>query len=194
MVHRACERTKTGPVGVHVVVHGGGQVGATVVPVVQHSNLGATRVLASNFDRVFDSLGSRVDEHGLLREVSGGVLREKLTDLDVGLVPGHSKKCVGDLGGLIGNGLDHCVVGVTHGHHPDTAGEVNEAVAINVFDDRVVGAGCVNGEGRGNSRGHSLDAALVHFFRARTGNLGDNASRGARGGCVRKRVSHSPSV
>ena len=76
MVDRACQRPKTSPVGVHVVVHGTGQIGATVVAVVQDSHLGATRVFASDFDRIFHGFGTGVDQHGFFGEVSRCVFGE----------------------------------------------------------------------------------------------------------------------
>ena len=95
VVNRTSKGAKARAVGVHVVVHGGRQVRATVVTVVQDGDLGATGVLAGNFHGVFDGFSARVHQHGLLGKLPRGVLGEKLADGDVGLIARHREERVG---------------------------------------------------------------------------------------------------
>ena len=91
MVHGSGQWPKAGAVGVHVVVHGRGQVGPSVIPVVQYRNLGSAGVLAGNLHRVLHSFRTGVHQHGLFGKVSGCVFREQLTHRDVGLIARNSK-------------------------------------------------------------------------------------------------------
>ena len=134
-----------------------------MISVVQNRNLGPTRVLAGNFDRILDRFRSGVHQNRLLGKISRRVFREQFTHRDVGLIARNSEQRVGYLGGLVSNSGHHGIVGVTHGHHTDTAGEVNKAVAIDVFDDRVVGVCRIDGEGGRNTCGHGLDPSLVEL-------------------------------
>ena len=58
VVHRAGERSEPCSIRVHVVVHGRGEVGATVIPVVQDGNFCAPGVFAGDFDRVLKGFGT----------------------------------------------------------------------------------------------------------------------------------------
>jgi hypothetical protein len=46
----------------------------------------------------------------------------------------------------------HRIIGVANRHHTDSTREVEELVAIDIHDDRVMGVGGIDRESGGNSR------------------------------------------
>ncbi len=113
---------------------------------MKHGYFGAPGELAGNLDSVLHCFRTGVDEHSFLFETSRGVLGEKLSRTNVGLVAHQAKERVGDLSDLVAHGLDNGIVGVTHRGHTNSSGEVDELVAIDIDDDRVMSAVDVDGE------------------------------------------------
>jgi hypothetical protein len=135
-----------------------------VVGVLEHGDTRATGVLAGDLDAVLDGLRARVHEQGLVGVLGGGpghVLGEVLGDLHVRLVGGHGEQGVGDLVQLLGGGRDDGPVGVTDGGHADAAADVDEVIAVDVDQDRVVRALDVDGQHAVHAGRHDRAAALV---------------------------------
>ncbi|GMA92205.1 hypothetical protein GCM10025869_27340 [Homoserinibacter gongjuensis] len=72
----------------------------------------------------------------MLLEVAGRDLGELLGDAHVVLVRRHGEERVGELRGLLGDGLGDLRMGVAHGRDADAAPEVDELVAVDVDEDR----------------------------------------------------------
>ncbi len=172
MVDRARQWTKACAVGVHVVVHGRGQVGATVVAVVQHGHFGAAGVFAGDFDGVFHCFSARVDEHALLGEGTWGVLGEEFRGADVGLVADEAKEGVGDFADLLAHGVNDSVVGVAGSRYTDTPGEIDEVVTVHVHEDSIVCVIGVNREELADTLGNHLGAAIVQLDRVGARQIG----------------------
>ena len=147
----AGERAEAERVGHGLEVHRHREVGAAVVRVLEHRDAGAAGVLAGDLDAVLDGLGAGVDQHGLLGEVAGGVLGEQLGDAHVLLVGRDGEQRVHDVGELRLRGRHDGVVGVADRGHADARAEVDELVAVDVDQDRAVGARDVHREGAGDA-------------------------------------------
>ena len=79
-------------------------------------------------------------QHGLLREVAGGVLGEQFGDAHVLLVRRDREERVHDVAELPLRRRDDGVVGVADRRDADAGAEVDELVAVDVDDDGAVGA------------------------------------------------------
>ena len=97
-----------------------------MVGVVEHGDAAAAGVLAGDLDAVLDGLGARVDQHGLLGEVAGGVLGEQFGDPHVLLVRRDGEERVHHVAELLLRGRDDVVVGVADGGDADAGAEVEE--------------------------------------------------------------------
>ena len=201
MVDVARERAVAGRVGVRLVVHRHGQVGAAVVRVVEHRDGTATRVLAGDLHAVLDGLGARVHEHRLLLPVAGRVLGEELGDAHVLLVGGDREERVDDVLQLAGGRGDDALFGVPDRRDADAGAEVDELVAVDVDEDRAVRALDVHGQCGGDAGRDDLRAPRLQLFGLRTGDGGHDLAllrhgvdRG--GGClgVDAGVSHGVST
>ena len=197
MVHVAGERPEPELVRHRLESHRHGQVGATVVGMIEHCDPGATRVLARDLHRVLYRFGAGIEQHGLLREVAGGVLGEQLGNSHVALVRSHGEHHVregGELGGCCGNDGG---IGVPDRHDADPGTEVDELVTVDVHHDRTVGALDEHGKGgRDTDRDHR-ESPLLQRLRPRSGNRRDYASLGGdrvdeKGGS--EDVSHSRQI
>jgi len=118
-----------------------------VVRVVEHGDARASGELAGDLDGVLDGFGAGVEQHGLLREVTGRVLGEQFRDANVRLVRGDREHAVGQQRELLAGRLDDGIIGVPDRHDPDARAEVDELVAVDVDDDRTVGALEEDGQG-----------------------------------------------
>jgi hypothetical protein len=119
-----------------------------VVGVLENGDTRAPRVLAGDLHGVLDGLRARVHEHRLLRVRTGGVGGEQLGDAHVLLVRGDREERVDDLAQLLPCGRDDGVIGVTDGRDADAGPQVEERVAVDIHDDRPVGALDVDRQGR----------------------------------------------
>ena len=111
-----------------------------MVGVLEHGDAAAAGVLARDLDAVLDGLGARVDQHGLLGEVAGGVLGEQFGHPHVLLVRRDGEERVHHLAELLLGRRDHVVVGVPDRRHADAGAQVEEGVVVDIHQDRAVRA------------------------------------------------------
>ena len=145
-----------------------------MVRVLEHGDAGAARVLAGDLHAVLDGLGARVDEHGLLREVAGGVLGEQFGDPHVLLVRRDREERVHDIAELTLRRGDDGVVGVADRGDPDAGAEVDELVAVDVDEDGAVRALDEHRKGRRDAARDRREPTLLEGLRLRSGNRGDD--------------------
>ncbi len=144
-----------------------------MVCVLEHRDAGAAGELAGDLHAVLHGLCAGVHEQRLVLAVTGNVLREQLGDAHVWLVGVHREERVRDLADLLAGSCDDGLVGVADRGDTDATAHVDELVAINVDDDRIVRTLDVDGEDGVDARGDDSLTTLVDLARARARDLGD---------------------
>ena len=109
---------------------------AAVEPALEADHGRPARVAARELDGVLDGLGARVEERGLDRAGERRERGEPLGVLDVDLVRDDREVGVEEARGLLLHRRDDARVGVADVEAADAAGEVDEAVAVDVGDGR----------------------------------------------------------
>jgi hypothetical protein len=102
-------------------------------------------VPAGQLDGPFDGFGAAVGEKHFFRLVAGGDATKSLHEFDLGVIAEGAAPQMDQVGGLFLNRGDDLVVGVAGRADGDAGGEVEETVAVEVFDDAAAGPG--GGEG-----------------------------------------------
>ncbi len=97
-------------------------------------------VIARQLQRGFDRLGSRVSVIQLVWSLHGSDLREPLGQSDHALVVEVRPRHVNQFAGLLLNGGDDLGMAVAGRSYGDAGGEIEELVAVNVFDDNAPAA------------------------------------------------------
>ena len=143
-----------------------------MVRVLEHGDAGAAGVLAGDLDAVLDGLRTRVDQHRLLGEVSGGVRGEQFGDPHVLLVGRDREERVHDVAELTLRGGDDRVVRVTDRGDPDAGTQIDELVAVDVDEDGAVGALDEHRKSRRDAARDDREPTLLEGLRLRTGNRG----------------------
>ena len=106
---------------------------------LERDHPGPAGVQARELDRVLDRLRARVEERRARLTADRRQRAEALGELDVGLVGDDRVVRVQEQGGLLRHRVDDRRVGVPGVDHADSAREVDEDVAVDVGDGRVVG-------------------------------------------------------
>ncbi|EGJ74420.1 putative 4-aminobutyrate transaminase [Streptomyces sp. Tu6071] len=152
------------------------EVGPAVVAVVEDDDRLALRVRAGDLDSVLDGLGTRVEERGLLRVVTGGERGELLGDGDVALVRRHHETRVREVGELRARTPYDGLGARADGGDRDAGAEVDEAVAVDVLQDAALGARREHGQRRADAGRDGGGAAGLDFLRLRAGDGRDDAA------------------
>src|SRR5690606_22112846 len=116
---------------------------------------------------------TRVHEDGAFLVVAGGDPVERLAHVHVPLVGVDHEAGVGEAGELFAGAGHHPGVGVTHVGDGDTGTEVDEPVAVHVFNDAAAGPHHVDRQGAAYSLSDGRGPALLQRTRPGTGDLGD---------------------
>src|SRR5262249_40367856 len=93
------------------------------------------RVGARNLNRVLDGLSTRVHKHGLLGKIARRNFVQALSESDVSLVGKYVEAGMQEAIELPANGFHHAGGAVPCVEASDAAGEIDHAIAIDVFDD-----------------------------------------------------------
>src|SRR5438309_7274948 len=109
--------------------------------VFEGDDAGTLGVGAGYFHGVFDGFGSAVDEESLLRKVAGSDFIHALGEADVSLVGGDLNTGVEEAVELVFDSGDDFVATVAHVEAADASGEIEVAVAVDVFEPGVCGFG-----------------------------------------------------
>ena len=123
---------------------GGGQRerahGASVEGAQKGDHLLALGVIARQFQRALDRLRAGVAVVDLVRPGHGSDLRQPLGERHHALVVKVGARHVDQFARLLLNGGDDLGMAVTGGGHGDAGGEIEEFVAVHVFDDDAAAA------------------------------------------------------
>ena len=150
-----------------------GQVGASVVGVVERHHGGLVGVGAGDLDGVLDGFGAGVEQHGALLAGARGDPIELLGDGHVLLVRIHHETRVGEFFDLGAHGFHHAGRRVADGGDGDARTQVDEPVPVDVLEDAAAGAGHEHRHRHADAARHRRDSALVQFQRCGTGDFGD---------------------
>ena len=129
-----------------------------------------------DLDRVFDCLRTGGEQGGPLLEVAGGVLIEPSADLDEGRIFGDHEAGVGEALELGGGALGHLRVCGANAGHGDAGGEVDQMVAVNVYEQRVLRVVDEHGQGDAERVGDVLAAFGLQLTGTRSRELGEQAA------------------
>jgi hypothetical protein len=158
-------------VGRDLAGHGQGEQGAAVEGVVEHDHRGAARGGPGDLDDVLGRLGAGVHQQRPLVVVARGDAVEGLGHGHVRLVHHRVLAGVQVALHLVLDRLDDRRRGVAGVQHPQAPGEVDEAVAVDVLQDRPVGGGRVHRGHGGHPPGHRLATPLLQGPAARARDL-----------------------
>ncbi len=168
MEHAAREGPEAQLVGCDLAGHAQRHQRAAVVAAGEADHARPAGVGAGDLDRVFQRLGAAGQQQRLLGKVARRQRVQLLGQFDIGLVGQHLEAGVGVQLQLCLDCLDHLRVAVAGVEHGDAAGKVDVALALDVPDLGVVGAGGEDGVGvadtaghRGVAPGHQLGVGLV---------------------------------
>ncbi len=114
--------------------------GAAVEASVKRNELVTLGGISRQFDGAFDCLGARIGEKDLLAFQARHGLAQPLRQLRHALVIKIRAGHVNQLGGLLLDRSDDFRVAVSCGAHGDAGSEIEEGVAVHVFDDGAVPA------------------------------------------------------
>ena len=147
-----------------------------MIGVVEGDDPIATRGVAGDLDGVLHGLGTRVEQRRALLVIAGGAGVQLLADGHVLLVGTDHEAGVGELGDLVTHGVDDRRVGVSDADDGDTGAEVDERVAIDVDEDRPLGAVDVEREHRADAGRDGGLATGVELLRPRAGQVGHDTT------------------
>src|SRR5690606_31268200 len=146
-----------------------------VVAALEHDDGLPAGVGPRDLDGRLDRFGAGVEEHGLLGEVAGRDVDQRLQHGHVRLVRADDGAQMQEVVGLPLDGLDHVLGRVPDGEHADTTGEVEQVVAVDVLDHGAMGARDRHlGEPGGAACSGSV-APRGHRAAVRPGDVGDEA-------------------
>ena len=127
--------------------------------VFENDDAGALCIGSRDFDRIFHRFGAAVDEQRFFRELAGSDFIHALGEADVSLVGRDLNTGVEEAVELIFDSGDDFVATVTHVETANASGEIEVAVAIDVFEPGVFGFRYVDGRAVGEAAGQGLGAA-----------------------------------
>ena len=168
---------------------------APVEPALEADHGRPARVAARELDRVLDGLGAGVEERGLRRAGERRDRRQPLGVLDVDLVRDDREVGVEEARGLLLHRRDDARVRVADGEAADAAREVDEAVAVDVGDDRAAAVRDHDRQVEAERVGDDALLPLGDLAGARARDLGAKLDRARDGhgatisGCVRRGIS-----
>jgi hypothetical protein len=129
-------------------------------------------IVPRHLDGVLYCLGAAIDQERPLGVIAGCDPIQPLRQLNVGLVTGNGKADVGVTIELGPNRLDYPGMAVPGVHHPDSAGEIDQPVAVHIGNHRAFSVRhCNRGHCR-NTAGHCLGPTRQQRSALRTGDLG----------------------
>ena len=147
--------------------------GAAVKAAVERDEFVALRVIARELHGGFDGFGAGISEIDALRALARRNGREFFGQFHHALVIEIRAGHVDQLGGLFLDGGDDLRMAMAGGDDGDARGEIEEGVAVHVFDQRAA-AGLRDQRivARVGRRDHGV-IALDNFLRFRAGQRGD---------------------
>ena len=169
-IHLARKRRESGLVRMRFAGQRQRHHGAAVKRVFEGDDAGALGVGARNLDRVLDRLGAAVDEDGFLRELARSDFVHALGKPDVALVGRDLHAGVQEAIELVFHRFDDRFLAMPDVEAADASGEVEVAVAVDVFEPGVFRLGDIDGRAVRKAAGHGFRAALGERLGLRAGN------------------------
>ena len=152
----AGKRRESGLVRMRLAGEGQRHHGAAVEGVFEGDDAGTLGVGARDLDRVLDGLGAAVHEDRLLRKLAGRDFVHALGEADVALVRRDLHAGVQEAVELIFHRVDDRFLAMADVEAADAAGEIEVAVAVDVFEPGVFGLGDVDRRAVRKAAGHGF--------------------------------------
>ena len=165
------KRRESGLIRMRLAGEGQRHHGAPVERVFKRDDAGTLGKSARDLDGIFDCLGSAVHEDRLLRKLPRSHFIHALGEPNVALIRRHLHAGVEESVELIFHRADDRFLAMADVQAADAAGEVEVAVAIDVFKPGIFGFGNIDGRAVRKPAGHSFRAALGQGLRLRARNL-----------------------
>src|SRR5262249_12601724 len=143
---------------------------------VEHDHRGPSGGGARDLDRVLYRLRARVHEQRPLHVRARRALVQRLADFEVARIRRDLEAGVQESVRLLGDRFDDCGVTVAHIDDGNTGTQIDEPVAVDVFDDRALGVGDEDRQRRADRGRYRPRAALPQLTRLRTGYRGAHAT------------------
>ncbi|MNC25093.1 hypothetical protein D3C75_731690 [compost metagenome] len=135
-----------------------------MIPTGESDDTSTASGSTSDFNCVFDSLGTGGDQQGFLREVTWNQFVQLFTQLNVGLVAENVEAGMRNLGQLLLDCGHDFGVQVTGIEYRDAAGEIQELAAFNIPHSGVFSAFGKDGVDLAHTTRNGIDAALLQRF------------------------------
>ena len=129
---------------------------------------------ASDLDGIFDGFCAGIYKNSFLRKIAGSQRVQFFGDGDVAFVGGDGETQVQMLFELLADRGDDARRAMADIEAADASGEIDIAIAVDVFDHRAVRARCENGRGVGGSARDGRFAARHKRTRPRPRNFRSN--------------------
>ena len=178
-VNVAGEWREAGLVGMSLAGEGERHHGAAVEGVFEGDDGGTFGVGAGNLNSIFDGFSAAVDEQRLLGKLAGSDFIHALGQADVTFVGRDLDAGMEEFVELDADGVDYGLLAMAGVGAADASGEIDVAVAVDVFEPGVFGFGYVDGRAVGEAAGHGFGTAV-----------GERAGVGAGNGCVDLNCAH----
>src|SRR5579883_1996348 len=167
----AGERLEAGFIRMRLAGEAHGEKGAAVEGILEANDGGPARVSAGDFDGVFDGFGAGIQEDGLFLEAAGSQGIDFFSERDVALIGRDGEAKVQVHFELRAEGRSDTRGLMTHIEAADSAGEIEVAVAVNVFERGAIGGGDEDRHGVVGAARDSGFAAGHERARTRAGNF-----------------------
>ncbi len=138
--------------------------GAAVEGIFEGDDGGTLAVRARDLHCILDGFGAAVHEKCFLGEFSWSDFVQALGEPDVAFVGRHLHTGVHEAIELLANGADDGFTAMTDVEAPNAAGEVDVAVAVDIFEPCPLGFRDVNGRAMRQAAGHGLSPARRERF------------------------------
>ncbi len=151
-----------------------GEKRAAVESIFETDDGGTFCVGARDLDGVFDGFGAGIEKDGFFREIAGSERVQFFRNGDVAFVRGDGEAEMQIFFELLANRGDDARGAMADIEAADSSGEIDVAIAVDVFDGCAVGASGENGRGVGGTARDGSFATRHERARTRTWNFRSN--------------------
>jgi hypothetical protein len=147
-----------------------------MVAVIERDHRLPLGIGAGDLDGIFNGFRARVEERRALLVHARSQPVELLADRHVPFVRSDHEAGMGEARGLLLHRRHHARRAVADADHRDPGAEIDERVAVDVFNHAAAGAGDVNRQHAAHALGDRCRPSCMQFARTRAGNFGDESA------------------